>query len=258
VAIAVAVPPVVSSSPPGTSPGTPVAFGTAAPADRCDQPGPYELPHTDDTVHLDPADFTTEIDNPYWPMRVGTTWVYGETEPDGTRKRVEIVVTDRTRTIGGIEARVVHDVVTEGGEIIENTFDWYAQDAGGNLWYLGEFTREYENGVPVNTEGSWEHGVDGAQAGVAIPAQPRAGCSYRQEYYEGVAEDKGRILTTRDDVKVRGARYRDVLTTSDRVPLDPFTLEHKFYAPGVGPVLSAGVSPDGAREELIWVSGLRR
>ena len=154
VAIAVAVPPVVSSSPPGTSPGTPVAFGTAAPADRCDQPGPYELPHTDDTVHLDPADFTTEIDNPYWPMRVGTTWVYGETEPDGTRKRVEIVVTDRTRTIGGIEARVVHDVVTEGGEIIENTFDWYAQDAGGNLWYLGEFTREYENGVPVNTEGS--------------------------------------------------------------------------------------------------------
>ena len=225
---------------------------------RCDQPGPYDLPHTSQPVDLDPADFTTEIDNPYWPMVPGTTWVYAETDPQGTRLRVEVTVTRRTRIIRGIEAVVVHDAVTEHGELVENTFDWYAQDSGGSIWYLGEHTREYEDGVVVSSAGSFEYGVDGAQAGIAVPAAPVAGCSYRQEYYDGEAEDRARVLTVRDDIRVRGHKYRDVLTTSDRVPLEPFVLEHKFYARGVGPVLAVEVSPGATREVLLTKTGPTR
>jgi len=235
----------------------PAGAGSApspAALDRCSQPGPYELPHGDDPVDLDPAEFTSNIDNPYWPMEPGTRWVYRETAAGEVPLRVDVRVTHRTRMIEGIESRVVHDVVTERGEIIENTFDWYAQDSGGSIWYMGEFTREYENGVPVNTEGSFEHGKDGAQAGVIVPAKPRPGCSFRQEYYEGEAEDRGRILSLREDIKVSGDRYRDVLSTSDWIAIEPFVLEHKFYAPGVGPVMVAGLSPDASQEQLVSFS----
>ena len=98
---------------------------------RCAQPGPYDLPHGAQPVDLDPAEFTTTIDNPYWPMKPGTTWTFRETDAQGSQQRIEVRVTHRTRTIRGIEARVVHDVVTERGELVENTFDWYAQDSGG-------------------------------------------------------------------------------------------------------------------------------
>ena len=109
---------------------------------------------------LNPADFTTTIDNPWWPMRPGSRWVYRETAPDGTRQRVVVTVTRRTRLIAnGVTARVVRDVVTEHGEPVEVTDDWYAQDRAGNVWYLGEATTEYENGRPVSTEGSFEAGV---------------------------------------------------------------------------------------------------
>ena len=106
-----------------------------------------ELPQGSEAVELDAADFTTEIDNPYWPMSPGSRWVYRETDGRGEVQRVEVTVTSRTKTIDGIEARVVHDLVTTpDGEKVEDTFDWYAQDSKGNLWYLGEDTKEYENG----------------------------------------------------------------------------------------------------------------
>ncbi len=240
----------------GLTAGSAGGVATATPhhQQRCAQPGPYELPHGSEPVDLDPADFTTAIDNRYWPMVPGTRWEYVETDGHGSRERVEVTVTHRTKTIRGIEARVVHDVVTDHGNLVENTFDWYAQDSGGTVWYLGEYTREYEDGEVVSTAGSFEYGVDGAQAGVAVPAVPVAGCGYRQEYYEGEAEDRGRVLTTRDRIKAHGQAFRQVLTTSDRVPLEPFVLEHKFYAAGVGPVLSIGVSPRGSREVLVAVS----
>src|SRR6266545_4294209 len=114
------------------------------------------LPQGGEPFELDPADFTTEIDNPYWPMMPGSRWVYRETDAEGTVSRVVVTVTNRTKTIMSIQARVVHDQVTEDGAIKEDTFDWYAQDAKGNLWYLGEDTTEYENGKVVSTKGSWE------------------------------------------------------------------------------------------------------
>ncbi len=239
----------------GSVPAASAADGRVQPG--CRLPGPYELPHGAQRIDLDPADFSSRITNPYWPMRPGTTWKLRES--DGrSRQVVRLRVLERTREVRGIEARVVHDVVRERGEIIENTFDWYAQDSGGSIWYLGEFTREYEDGVPVNTEGSWEYGVDGAQAGVIIPADPRPGCRYRQEHDEGEAEDRGAILATREDVQVPAGRFRNVLTTGDYVGTEPWVAEHKFFARQVGPVLVAGVSPRASREVLVESSRPRR
>ena len=206
------------------------------------------LPQGSETVNLDPSDFSAEIDNPYWPMRPGSRWVYRELDPDG-RKRVEVAVLDRTEAIEGIEARVVHDVVSEDGKVVEDTYDWYAQDGDANVWYLGEDTKEYEDGK-VSAKGSWKAGVDGAQAGIALPGTPVVGQEYRQEYYAGEAEDMGRVLSVDEWVDVPAGTYRPVLMTKDWTPLEPDALEHKFYAKGVGPVLTLSVAGPG-REELV-------
>ena len=204
------------------------------------------LPQGSEPANLDAADFVERIDNPYWPMAPGSRWVYSE---DG--QRVEVSVTDRTKEILGIQATVVHDVVSEDGELVEDTLDWYAQDKDGNVWYLGEATKEYENGKVKTTEGSWEAGVDGAEAGVIMPGTPEVGQTYRQEYYEGEAEDAGAILSLDEWVQVPAGTYRDVLMTKDYTPLEPDILEHKFYAKGVGPVLAVGISGGSDREELV-------
>ena len=212
------------------------------------------LPQGAERVSVDPADFTTRIDNPWWPMTPGSRWVYRETAPDGTAQRVVVTVTTRTRRIAnGVRARVVHDAVTEEGKPVEITDDWYAQDRCGNVWYFGEDTKEYENGKVVSTEGSFEAGVDGAQAGVIVPAQPRPGMRYRQEYYAGHAEDRGEVfsLTERAEVPFGYFRQGRVLMTRDLNPLEPRILEYKFYARGVGPVLAIGVSGGSDREELV-------
>jgi hypothetical protein len=215
---------------------------------------PYELPQAGEPVELDPADFVSTIDNPYWPMKPGNRWVYRETDAEGTEQRVVVTVTNRTKAIQGIEATVVDDRVTEDGELVEDTEDWYAQDKGGGLWYLGEDTTEYENGAPVTKKGSWEAGVDGAQAGLVIPPSPEVGMSYRQEYYAGEAEDRGRILSLDELIEVPFGSYDDVLMTRDWTPLEPDVLEHKFYAKGVGPILALGLSGGVGREELISFS----
>lgn len=162
-----------------------------------------------------------------------------------------MTVTPRTKRILGIEATVVHDVVTEGGSVIEDTYDRYAQDRTGTVWYLGEDTREYEDGRIVSREGSWEAGVDGAQAGVIVPARPRVGMAYRQEHDAGEAEDRGEVLSLAARVGVPFGAFEDVLLTQDTTPLQPDVVEHKHYARGVGPVLTVDVSGGSGREELI-------
>ncbi|HEX9717987.1 MAG TPA: hypothetical protein VGA93_08605 [Actinomycetota bacterium] len=214
-------------------------------------PCPVPLPQGSDPVTLDPADFVGQIDNPYWPMAPGTRWIYRESDPQGNAQKVKVTVTARTRDILGIDATVVHDVVSERGQLIENTFDWYAQDTCGNVWYLGENTKEYENGEVVTTAGSWEAGVDGAQAGVVVPADPQVGLTYRQEYYAGEAEDAAEILSLDEQAQVTFGHFRDVLLTKDFTPLHRRVLEYKLYAKGVGPVLALGISGGSDREELI-------
>ena len=199
-----------------------------------------------------PADFTTKIDNPYWPMKPGTRWVYRETDSEGARQRVVVTVTRRTKLIAnGVRARVVRDVVTEDGKPVEVTDDWYAQDRAGNIWYLGEDTTEYENGKPVSKEGSFEAGVDGARAGIIMLAHPRVGMRYRQEYYKDHAEDRARVMSLRERAEVPFGFFRRTLMTRDENPLEPRVLEYKFYARGVGPVLAVSVSGGSDREELV-------
>lgn len=208
---------------------------------------PRDLPQASEPVRLDPADFTTEIDNPYFPLRPGSRWVYEEGS-----QRVQVDVTDRTRRLAnGVEARVVHDLVTENDRRVEDTFDWYAQDSAGNVWYLGEDTREYENGRVSSTSGSFEAGRDGAQPGIVMPAQPAPGMAYRQEYYAGEAEDRARVLSTREEVEVPFGRFTGVVMTSDVNPLEPRVQEYKFYARNVGPVLAIAVSGGSGTEELV-------
>ena len=208
------------------------------------------LPQGSEPVELDPADFRGVIDHPYWPMLPGSRWVYRETDAEGTVQRVEVTVTGRKKTILGIEATVVHDVVTESGDVIEDTWDWYAQDTAGNVWYLGEATKEFGDGA-VGTKGSWEAGVDGAQPGILLPADPQVGMAYRQEYYAGEAEDAATILSLDERAEVPFGAFGDVLLTRDTTPLDPGILEYKLYAKGIGPVLVLAVSGGSGREELL-------
>jgi hypothetical protein len=210
------------------------------------------LPQGSEPVSLDPADFTAEIDNPYWPMTPGSRWRYRETDSEGATLRVEVTVTDRTKQIAnGVEARVVHDLVTERGQPVENTYDWYAQDSEGNVWYMGEDTTEFKDGKVASTAGSWEAGVDGAQPGIAFPADPQPGLGYRQEYYAGEAEDNGEVVSVDEQAEVPAGHYSPVVMTRDTTPVEPKVLEFKFYAKGIGPVLEITASGGSDRDELV-------
>jgi hypothetical protein len=211
------------------------------------------LPQGSDPVNLDPADFSAEIDNPRWPMTVGSRWVYRVTDSsDGPRQRDVIKVTDQTKMIAdGIEARVVSDIVSEHGRPTEVTKDWYAQDSDGNVWYFGEDTIEYKHGKPSDN-GSWEAGVDGALPGVALPAKPKVGMSYREEYSKGEAEDRSRVLALDEQAEVPAGHYEKALMTEDFSPIEPRVSELKFYAKGSGQaVLAVDVSGGSEREELV-------
>jgi len=218
-------------------------------------PASTSLPRSDDPFVLDPADFTTEIDNTYWPMEPGTRWTYRELDSDGAAFTVDVTVTSETKSIAnGIEARVVRDTVRQDGEIVEDTFDWYAQDAAGAIWYLGEDTAEFEDGELVSRGGSFEAGVDGALPGIAVPADPEPGMEYRQEYAAGEAEDNGAVLSVDELVEVPYGRFDGALLTRDTDALEPDVAELKLYAPGVGPVLTLDISGGSGREELLDVT----
>ena len=215
-------------------------------------PETSSLPVNGKPFPIDSSEFTTEIDNPYWPMKPGSQWVFRETDAEGAVSRVVVTVLDKTKVIAnGVEARIVHDQVTEGGQITEDTYDWYAQDSDGNLWYFGEDTTEYENGKPKTKEGSWEAGVDGALPGVIMPASPQVGMTYREEYYEGHAEDGASIISTDSLAKVPSGRFEHGIQTRNFSDIEPDVIEEKIYAEGVGVVLEITVSGGSDRAELL-------
>lgn len=203
---------------------------------------------------VEPADFVEAIDNPYFPLTPGTTLVYRGVS-DGEREMVKVTVTAETKEILGITATVVRDRVFVDGKLAEDTFDWYAQDRQGNVWYLGEDIKEYEDGKVVSTEGSWEAGVDGAQPGVIMPAQPEIGLTYRQEFYKGEAEDVARAVALGETVKAPAGSFDEVLVTEDWTPLEPKLLERKYYATGVGVVLERRIR---GGEEILRLVEIRR
>lgn len=203
--------------------------------------------------NVDPAEFIDGIDNPYMPFTVGSRWLY-EGESDGEVERIEITVLDETRVVMGITATVVRDSVYIDDELVEDTFDWFAQDRDGNVWYLGEDVKDYENGVVVSTAGSWEAGVDGALPGIVMPAAPVTGAAFRQEYLAAEAEDMFEILATDSKLTVPAGSFTAVVQTEDWSPLEPEVVEHKFYAPGVGKIREEKVAGGDGYVELIEVT----
>jgi hypothetical protein len=184
------------------------------------------------TAKIDPTKFTTNITNRYMPLHPGTTLTFEATK-EGVTESTLVTVTRDTATIMGVKAVTVHDVVRTGGKVTEDTYDWYAQDADGNVWYMGEDTKKYDNGK-LSTEGSWRGGVNEAQPGIIMEAQPKVGDHYRQEYLKGHAEDEATVVQTHGTLKVGTKTYTDVLATDENTRLEPDVVERKFYAPGVG------------------------
>ena len=184
---------------------------------------------------ISPGDFTNKITNPYWPLKPGTRWTFTGTK-DGAPQHVEVTVTNEHKRILGVDCVVVRDIVTVNSTLAEKTADWYAQDRKGNIWYFGEDTKEYKNGVVSSTFGTWEAGVDNAKPGIVIEANPKPGGYYRQEYRPGLAEDKAKVLTVNDTEKVPMGTFKSVIVTKDIDPLNPDKVEHKWYAKGIGPV----------------------
>jgi hypothetical protein len=214
--------------------------GSPDPAGDGSSPEPsvaIELPPVDGPYDwtIDAAEFVATVDNRFFPLEPGTTLVY-EGRSGDEREVVTIEVTDRTKVILGITCVVVHDTVTVGGEVHEDTFDWYAQDVDGNVWYMGEDTKEYEDGKVSSTEGSWEAGVNGALPGIIMPADPAVGLAYTQEHLAGEAEDKGEIVALDQRVNVPAGNFEGAVVTEDWTPLEPKVREHKYYASGVGVV----------------------
>jgi hypothetical protein len=217
--------------------------------------GEEQLPQGSQPVDLKPGDFTVDIDNRYWPMKPGTRWTYHDVAADGTEADIEIIVTNRIKKLAnGIKAREIRDTVRVGGQITEDTKDWYAQDDSGNIWYFGEDTAEFDHGRVISRHGSFEAYVNGALPGVVIPGDPEPGMAYRQEYFKGEAEDNGEVLSTHELVQVPLGKYRDALLTRDTITIEPDVQQYKLYAPGVGPILSLSISGgSGGREELVKV-----
>src|SRR5205807_883202 len=182
---------------------------------------------------IDPAKFTNRVTNRYFPLVPGKTLHYRGVR-DGKPTEHTFTVTRDTKVVMGVRCAVIRDVVTQSQSLVEKTTDWYAQDAAGNVWYFGEDTAEYQNGVVTSTAGTWEAGVDKAQPGIVMPAHPRVGALYRQEYRPGVALDTAKMLSLNASVRVPAGTYRGAVVTFDRNPLDPSKKERKWYAPGIG------------------------
>jgi hypothetical protein len=203
-----------------------------SPGAGCTQGGATEAEYT---VDIEADDFVARIDNPYFPFLPGAQYTY-EGQTDEGLEHIEVVVLPETREVMGIMATAVRDTVTIDGVLVEDTIDWFAQDDEGNVWYLGEDVTNYKDGVAANKAGSWEAGVDGALPGIVMYADPSShvGEAYRQEFYQGEAEDMGEILSTSEQISLPIGSFVDVVKTLDTTPLEPNLREHKYYAPGVG------------------------
>lgn len=202
---------------------------------------------------FDPSNFVSTVDNPYFPLTPGTVYSYVEETPEGLETN-EVAVTHDTKVILGVTTTIVWDRVYLNGSLKEDTFDWYAQDNAGNVWYFGEDTKTVENGVVVSTAGSWEAGKDGAKAGIIMLSSPRIGNTYYQEFAPGVVEDQGRVLSLKESVSVPYGEFEDCLKTADWTPIEPGNRAFKYYARGIGMVLEIIPRDGRARVELTAVT----
>lgn len=219
-----------ASSPPSTAPSAPSApSASASPSASAFARNPAEIVEGKPYRQaIDPANFVATVDHPYFPLKPGTTWTFGGDE------NIQVTVTTDTKLILGVATTVVRDRVFINGALEEDTFDWFAQDRQGNVWYFGEKTAEYRDGKVISTKGSWTAGVDGALPGIVMLAQPQVGDAYRQEYYKGEAEDMAEVTALTGRLTVPAGRYNDILVTEEWTPLEPAVRERKTYGRGVG------------------------
>lgn len=195
--------------------------------------------------------FVADVDNQYWPLVPGSRWTY-EGEDQGEPESIVVTVEDAGREVMGVATVVVHDVVATEDGVVEDTLDWYAQDDQGNVWYMGEDSKEIQNGEVVAVTGSWEAGVGGAVPGIIMWGDPaHLTGPYYQEFDEGVAEDKAEFVRIEGSVTVAAGTFTDVLVTREWNPLEPGTFELKYYAPGVGLILEVVESGGDGRIELV-------
>ena len=227
------------------------SVGFAAEPNPAPATGPYD-------PQIRPADFVRRIDNPYFPLKPGSVRRYaGVAENGKTRQTGVVFVTRRTKKILGVRCRVVRDTGYTAGKPEERTFDWYAQDRAGNVWYFGEDSRDYRSGHWVRSGGSWKGGAHGAKPGILMLADPQAGQTYRQEYYLGHALDVATVLGPDGTVRLPFKTVRHALETSETSELEPGVVERKWYAPGLGEIKSADVQGSHEATHLVSVSGPR-
>ena len=213
--------------------------------------GGASRPHLDTySAGFDRAQFTTTIDHPYLPLRPGTRWVYEGHSEDGEHERTTIEVTSATRRVMGVDCVVVRDTTTVDGEVIQEAFDWYAQDDRGNVWYFGENTMEYRNGHGRPDPGDWEAGVRGARPGIVMKAGARVGDLYRQVYNPLESEEVGEVLSLDETTVGRFGSYR-AMKVRDYTPDEPGVVEHRYFVEGVGMVLAVTVRGGSASSELV-------
>jgi hypothetical protein len=201
-----------------------------------------------------PGDFVRTIDNPWYPLRPGSTYRY-RGHDEGTPVADVLHVTHRVKRIQGVPTTVVRDRVITHGRVIEDTRDFYAQDVHGTVWYFGENTKTLRNGKVTSTKGSWAAGRDGASAGIVMEAHPKVGDTYSQEDAPGVAEDRGKVLSLDAAATVPYGTFTGLLKTKDFSPLEPAVVEHKFFLRGVGSILEKEVR--GGTERLALVKVVR-
>jgi hypothetical protein len=209
------------------------------------------------TLPFDPKNFVHNVDNRFFPLTPGTRYVFKGIEDGEHETNVTIVTHDR-KNIQGISAIVVFDRIFVHGELREKTFDWYAQDKDGNVWYLGEDTEELENGHVVSTEGSWETGKRGAKAGIIMLAHPHIRDKYRQEFLEGEAEDVARVVDKGLDVRVPYGSFHNCVKTVEFTALEPGIKEAKDNCPGVGFVKAHGISGETTQLVLTAITTVKR
>jgi len=200
---------------------------------------------------IDAANFVATIDHPFLTLTPGRVWIYEGQNEDGETERVEIEVTNEKKTILGVATTVVREREWENGELVEDTRDWFPQDKQSNVWYFGEDSKEIKNGAVVSTSGSWQAGVNGAQPGIVMKAQPQPGDRYRQEFLKGEAEDMGEVLSLDDSVTIALGTFVRCLCIKDWSPLEPEVVEHKFYSRTVGNlILERKVAGETGQMEL--------
>jgi hypothetical protein len=200
---------------------------------------------------IDPSNFVHGVTNPYFPLTPGTTFIYEGQTAQGF-EHDEFAVTHRTRVILGVRCVEVHDTVTTDGQLTEDTLDWFAQDTDGNVWYFGENTHELENGLITTIDGTFMAGVNGDKPGIIMKAHPAIGDFYRQEFSLNNAEDFAETVSLTASVTVPAGTFHNCLKSKETTPLETDLLEYKFYAPGVGNVLTVDART-GDRGELVQI-----